>query len=419
MASISLMLKDNNAITKTRVIAKITDGRDYQIRLSTGFSVLVKHWSKKSKKVLSADSNSVGINKGLEDFCNKALGIYSEAKNNNIKPDREYFTREMTPTLIAENQNTQFWNVFDYYLEDKKISFTKSSKMKFLTLKKHLKGFETLTKIPLELDTITAKTMAKLQNYFFEDVIIKTDLKGNPVKGMNTQTTAKYLGNIKMFLNWAFENQYTKNIDYKNFKIKQQPKSIKAVLSDSDLDKLRQFNSVEQQYYNNARDLLILSCLTGLRYSDYSRIKPEHLKQNGSDFSLLIRQKKTNDYVEIPVNIEALSIIESLFSGKIHPISNQKMNAYAKGLCKLCGIDEPFETTQYRGNMIVNKTTPKYELITTHTGRRTFATNLLLKGVPAEIVMEFTGHRDYESFSKYVNVPKKSKMDIVRKAMTA
>jgi len=418
MASITLMLKDNNVEGNTRIIAKITDGREFQIRLSTGFSVKPKHWSKANKKVRSANPNAVVINTGLKNFTDKALSVYLNAKNKKLIPNREYFELEMKPNKEVENRNTEFWKVFEYYMTEKKKSFAVGSIKKFNSLKNHLQNFEVKRKIPLQFETITTKVMKDLESFFYEDVVIKVDKEGKEYKGLNTQTTAKYLGTFKMFLNWAFKNKYSRNLDFKEFEIKHQPRTIKAVLNDIDLERLRSFESDDKKYLLNVRDLLILSCLTGLRFSDYSSIKSEHLiKDNEGNYSLLMMQKKTNDYVEIPLNNEALQIVRKLLSNEIHPISNQNMNLYAKELCKLAKINEPFEVIQYKGNIRVTKSIPKHDLITTHTGRRTFATNLLLKGVPAEIVMEFTGHRDYESFSKYVNIPKKSKMDIVRNVM--
>ncbi len=419
MASISLMLKDNGLKSKTRIIAKITDGRKFQIRLSTGFSVFPKHWSAKTKKVLSADSHSVAINRGVEEFCERALSVYNLSKDENVIPDREYFKHRLEPTQNAVNPNTDFWNVFDYYLLENKTNFSKSTVKKFKSLKVHLLGFELFRKIPLSFDTITTKVFAQLQSYFYEEVIVTADEHGKPTrKGLNTQTTAKYLGTVKMFLNWAYLNKYNTNLEFKEFKIKQQPRTIKAVLSDLDIQKLRDYQTEEKKYLLNVRDLLLLSCFTGLRFSDYSRLKLEHLqKDNEGNYSLMLIQKKTNDFVEIPLTEEVVKIVHKLFSGEVHPISNQNMNTYVKQLCKECGINEPFEVTEYRGNIKVNKTIPKHDLITTHTGRRTFATNLLLKGIPAEIVMEFTGHRSYESFSKYVNIPKTAKLSMLRNVM--
>lgn len=419
MASIRLNLKNRNATVKTRIIAQITDGRKFRLRLSTGYSVLPKHWSEKHCSVSSANKNAVAINMGIKAFANRALEIYNESLEDGVIPDTEYFKSRMTATEKATSSNTDFWNVFDYYLQENQTNFSKSTVKKFKSLKNHLLGFEKFRKIPLSFETITTKVLMQLQSYFYEEVVISRDEHGKPTrKGLNTQTTAKYLGTVKMFLNWAYLNKYHSNIEFKEFKIKQQPRTIKAVLSDSDIQNLRSFQADEKKYLLNVRDLLLLSCFTGLRFSDYSRLKEEHLqKDSEGNYSLMLMQKKTNDYVEVPLTDEVVTIVNKLFTGEVHPISNQNMNAYAKELCKLCGINEPFELTEYRGNIKVNKTVPKHELITTHTGRRTFATNLLLKGVPAEIVMEFTGHRSYESFSKYVNIPKKSKMDIVRNVM--
>jgi len=112
-----------------------------------------------------------------------------------------------------------------------------------------------------------------------------------------------------------------------------------------------------------------------------------------------------------------LETVQGLNEGDLHSITNQRMNKYVKELCKLAEINEPFEVHRYKGRVKETGTVEKHELVTTHTGRRTFATKLLSKGVPAEIVMTFTGHRDYKSFSKYVNIPRKTEMQIVRKAL--
>ncbi len=93
------------------------------------------------------------------------------------------------------------------------------------------------------------------------------------------------------------------------------------------------------------------------------------------------------------------------------------MNEYIKELCQLAQIDEPFEVTTFKGKVPFTYSVPKWRLISTHTARRTFATNLLLQGVPDRIVMEFTGHKDLKSFAKYVNIPNKTSYELVRRAM--
>ncbi len=121
--------------------------------------------------------------------------------------------------------------------------------------------------------------------------------------------------------------------------------------------------------------------------------------------------------MKAPLTPEAADICLKLIDGSVHHISNQKMNTYVKELCEKAEIKEPFEKHIYKGRDKTVLVVPKYELISTHTGRRTFATNLLSRGVPAEVVMNFTGHRDYKSFSKYVNIPKRTQMEVVKKAL--
>lgn len=412
MAAIHRILKDNNAKGLTRILLKITDGRDYQIKISTGLSVNPKHWNKNKKYVLSADQHSTAKNSHIKEFEEKILKLYLEAKAQNIKPNTNYFNEKIKAIEIKsspqENSNVTFWELYNQYLNFKKSSFTVASHKKISGFINHLKDFEKDKNINLEINEINDWLLSELQSYFYE------------VKKLNTQTTSKYIGVFRMFLNWALDNGFTVNTKFRKFKPILQPSTEKAIFSQSDLDLLRGLDSKAKPYLRNVSDLLILSCLTGLRYSDYSRLKPEHIKlDNYGNKFISIKQTKTNDNVKIPLSQEAERILNKLFSGTIHPISNQKMNTYAKELCELVGIDEPFEIYRYVGKEKKAETVPKYKVISTHTGRRTFATNLLLKGVPAEIVMEFTGHKDYKSFKEYVNIPDETKMDLVRKALLA
>jgi site-specific recombinase XerD len=405
MASISFFLKDNNTSKKTRVIAKLTDGRNIQIRISTNHSVFPKHWSKTNNNVLSAESNSAAINRDLKQLKEKILEIYTDAKINGIIATKEYITDILKPKEVAKVVDNDFWNLFNVFCNEKEYQTATGTQQKYQTLKKHLTGFEAKRNISIKFDQITVKMLNEFNSYLIE-------------KGLNQNSASKNIKIFKVFLNWTILNKYNKSMEFKDFKAKGTPDTLKPVFSENDLSKLRSFNHPEKNYLNNVRDLLLLSCLTGLRYSDYSKISKEHLiKLNETTYNLRMMQQKTSDYVEIPLTVEAYEIINSLIEGNLRPISNQKINTYVKELCMLSEINEPFEKIEFKQNLRVSKNVPKYEIITSHTGRRTFATNLLLKGVAAEIVMEFTGHKDYKSFSKYVNIPKETKMELVRNAL--
>ena len=97
-------------------------------------------------------------------------------------------------------------------------------------------------------------------------------------------------------------------------------------------------------------------------------------------------------------------------------ISNQKLNEYVKELCQLAGITEQVEIVRFRGIKREAITYKKYELIGVHTGRKTFATVSLEKGMSAEEVMAITGHKDYKSFQRYVKVTEQRKKTVMLKA---
>ena len=100
-------------------------------------------------------------------------------------------------------------------------------------------------------------------------------------------------------------------------------------------------------------------------------------------------------------------------------ISNQKFNKYLKELCKLAEINDPIEIIRYKGATKQSTIYPKYEVISAHTGRKTFATLSLEKGIPAETVMKITGHADYKSFQRYVKVTEERKRNEMQRAWGA
>ena len=96
-------------------------------------------------------------------------------------------------------------------------------------------------------------------------------------------------------------------------------------------------------------------------------------------------------------------------------ISNQKMNDYLKELGELAEINEPVRETYYKGNERIDEVTPKYALLSTHAGRRTFICNALALGIPAQVVMKWTGHSDYKAMKPYIDIADDIKANAMNK----
>src|SRR5690606_31725103 len=121
---------------------------------------------------------------------------------------------------------------------------------------------------------------------------------------------------------------------------------------------------------------------------------------------LMVNTVKTKEILKIPLLSKTKEILQKYLKDDdfIKPISNQKMNQYLKEICKLAKIDAPVSMTKYSGNKRIEVSEPKYNLISTHTARRTFITLSLEKGMRPEVVMKISGHKDYRTFKKYIKL---------------
>jgi len=402
MASTRLSLKKPKE-EKSPIWLTISDGRTVNIKVYSGITIATKHWSKTKRHVLSANPKAIEINRHLIEFEKNVLGIYLDSKSKGNKISSSEINKQLQPTLSIEEMS--FWSIWDKYREMKKLTIKKRSSDKIKALQNHLKPFEKSRKYKITFESIDEEFLEKFQNFLYRE------------RKLNTQSTAKYIIILKTFLNWALKKKHIDNRDYANFTPIHQPENIKVVITADELKKIRSLKIGSKKYLENVRQLFILSCKTGLRYSDYSRINKEHLKFKEGVYHLRIRQEKTEQFIDIPLISESLIITQKLIKGEIHPISNQKMNNYVKELCKLAELNDLQEVHTYVGKEKKTQVIEKHNLITTHTGRRTFATDLLQRGVDAGIVMQFTGHKDYKSFSSYVNIPKQTQMKIVRDAL--
>ena len=142
-------------------------------------------------------------------------------------------------------------------------------------------------------------------------------------------------------------------------------------------------------------------------------------KANVKESYIEVTTIKTSENLIIELNKQSKKILEKykdIEGEKALPvISNQKMNDYLKELAELAGINDLVTTTYYKGNVRFEETTPKYALLGTHAGRRTFVCNALALGIPPNIVMKWTGHSDYKSMKPYIDIADEMKASAMDK----
>ena len=165
----------------------------------------------------------------------------------------------------------------------------------------------------------------------------------------------------------------------------------------------------DRQNLELARDIFLIAVWTAQRVSDYNNLKPENIKEvsnNGTPMTYIsIHQQKTGRLVEIPCNAKVRAILNKYPKGLPH-LSDQKINMYIKQIGQMAGIDEVIEIKGSRGGEVIKEYYKKYDLICTHTARRTGATLMYLDGIAIYDIMKVTGHKSVTTLEKYIRVDK-------------
>ena len=232
-------------------------------------------------------------------------------------------------------------------------------------------------------------------------------------RGHKNSTVRRQIAFMRWFLAWADRRGYLKNTDYRAYKVKlkgAERKKEVVFLTWEELMRLWNWEP-DSSFRGQVRDIFCFCCFTSLRYSDAVNLRWPDI---GPD-SFRVTMVKTATSVEIQFNQWSSELIgryvdEAFRDDRVFPpISNQVMNRCLHEICKDCGIDTPVHYTWYKGNERHDEVKPKYELITTHCGRRTFICNALAMGISPSVVMQWTGHADYKSMQPYIGVSQETK----------
>ena len=396
---------------------------------STGHKIAPCKWDAVKQQVKKGCSNSAGvtyavINSLLANMTERFSAYENECLTKAVKPSANDLKGEFSRNFGRNEKSRQEKkiSVFDYL--DMFVSemgdvnqWTDGTTSKFAALKNHL--------IEFNKDISFGYLDEKGLNCFIKFL--------RETRGMKNTTIMKQLSFVKWFLRWATKKGYNTNIAFQSFtpKLKIAPKKV-VFLEWNEVMKIFNYEipangqtvvltkhdgSKYEKVVHDAgaiaktRDIFLFCCFTSLRYSDAANLKTDDI--NGD--SITVTTVKTADTITIELNKWARAILDKYkgrddLGGYAFPsITNQRMNVYLKDLCELCEINTPVTQTYYTGNKRVDESLPKYELIGTHTGRRTFICNSLMLGIPAEIVMKWTGHSDYKSMKPYIDVSNSAK----------
>ena len=398
--------KDGVLIVENVPIRMRVNFASKRIEFTTGYRIDAAKWDTDKQRVRNGCTNKLKqsaseINASLLGYYTEVQEIFKkfeveeimptpeqikEAFNALHKPIEEVKQRKLTPNA--------FYKVFDEFVRDcgRQNDWTDSTYEKFAAVKNHLMNFRD----ELTFDFFDEKGLNDYVTYLRD------------VKEMRNSTIGKQLSFLKWFLRWAFKKGLHQNNAYDSYKPKLKSTQKKIIfLTWEELNKLREFEiPAAKQALDRVRDVFLFQCFTGLRYSDVFNLRRSDIKGDHIEVTTV----KTSDSLIIELNNHSKAILDkykdvAFEDDKVLPvITNQKMNDYLKELAELAGIDEPVRQTYYRGNERIDEVTPKYALLGTHAGRRTFICNALALGIPPQVVMKWTGHSDYKAMKPYIDI---------------
>ena len=384
------------------------------IAFNIGYRVDIDKWSEESQRCKANTTH--GKKKVPANIINRKLQQFEQACEDTIKyfevqnmvPTKEQFQATFNAYLGREKKVVLEKNFFQYYddfMEEEGTfnQWTEATKTKLKVIKNHLFNFDP----ELAFEKLTEEKLVEYLNYLQQELKLKNS------------TILKHISFVKWFLRWSCRKGYNTNTFFDVFKPKLKNTQKKVIfLTPTEFKQFREYQIPEQKkYLERVRDVFLFQCFTGLRYSDVENLKKSDIRDNFIEVTTV----KTSDSLKIELNQYSRAILGKYKDyqdnkGRALPvITNQKMNEYLKELAELVGINELIRETYYIGNERFDEVTPKYALIGTHAGRRTFICNALSLGIPPQVVMKWTGHSDYKAMKPYIDIADETKANAMSK----
>ena len=390
---------------------KIQYASDLHLEFAENWRYLREHPLEKAGDilVLAGDIGYIGDeNYSLHPFWSQVADQYEQVIV--VPGNHEFYKYYKKPTpepkKVRKPKEPDFFKTYDMFLKEcgEKNAWTEATFEKMEAMRVDLTTF----KKNIKFSDLTEATLTEFVAYMRDSKKLRTprkkkgerdDYDHEDLVGLKNSTIEKKLGYLRWFLNWATDRGYNPTLKMTQRKVIYLTKEEIARVRDLEL-------SESQAYLDPIRDIFLFCCFSGLRHSDVNNLRRSDIKGDHIEVTTV----KTADSISIELNKVTRDILEKykdtpFKDNKALPnYTNQAMNRDIKELCKLAGINEEIRVTTYKGNVRTDKIQPKWELVGTHTGRRTFIVNALSLGITPNIVMKWTGHSDYKAMKPYIDI---------------
>jgi len=400
MASINFLYRSTKE--KSNLVLRLLyryNGTDYVFGAKTKFEIEKNYWSKQHKKKskdIEITNKQTDVNNELNKIENHVLNVFNSASIETINKDWlqtqiDNYYNPKKETKIPTN----LIDYIDFYLDYRKNEITETNKSKCRVIKNKLIKYEAFLKKKILIKNINDSFKNEFVNYQKERMYSQNTIQREFVTIKTFCKHARYLG-------------LETHPQLDSLRIDRQ-KVEKIYLTFEDLTKIENISKEKlTDSLDNAKDWLIISCYTGQRVSDFMRFTDEQIRIENNKHLLEFTQKKTGKNMTVPLHPKVLEILNKRDGKFPYSISDQKYNDFIKTVCELAEINELTKGSKLvetkTDSKVYRKKTgmyKKYDLVTSHIGRRSFASNFYGE-IPTTYLIYITGHSTEAMFLNYI-----------------
>jgi integrase len=386
MATIKFKLQ--SGANPANIYVRLIDGRKVDYKAKTNFIINPADWSESKQRPKSLTNIH---NKNLDvDLHNLRVHILNQYNISNQNIDKNWLKKIINPIEIKTiPDNLALY--FDYYFEQRGSELSHRSVLKMKVVKNKIIKYEKSINSKISLSDVDNDFKNKFEKY-------NLDL------GYNINTFYNNLKEIKTICFHAQKSGLKINPQVNDFKIIQK----KTVTIYLDFDELKKIENIPEEKLisdnlKNTRDWLLISCYTGQRVSDFMTFSADMIRNEKEAKLIEFTQQKTGTKMSLPLHPKVIEILNKRNFQFPKRITDQKYNDFLKIIGQLARLDNIVYggKNDPKTNRKIMSNYPKYELITSHIGRRSFATNYY-GTIPTSLLMSATGHKTEAMFLVYI-----------------
>ena len=361
------------------------------------------NWNNNKERIKSNYSNAFEINKRLDLICNTIEKIYYDLINNDIPISVSVLSEKFDEKINGISRRTSFFDFTNEFVENSRNSKTKGTCDGYIYLINSLREFQIHYRRRLDWNNFDHKFYIDYQSFQYY------------IKNNNPNLFGKRISQLKAILNQATKLGVNKYLMFKDFKVlKTKPKN--EYLNEEELQILCNLDLFENKRLERVRDIFLVCCYTGVRFSEYKNLKKENIMYRIDGNQINYYAKKTKKYVQTLCDNKTLDLLKK-YRFNLPDISPQKYNKYIKEICELAGIDSVITVHTYKSGKVVTYQKKKYELIKSHTARTSFVTNLYKNNVSTSQIMVCTGHTKESTLSGYIQSSAIESIDLIHQTL--